>query len=111
MWPDLVSNPRPPTCESGALPTALCGPAQRHGRTSVSFVFCHFSCPYMPAFQNVYLQLMLDTEDNPVSLNGNTLSSLFLLSSEVNKVSRQYRIKYMCRDICMLFILQQNYFF
>ena len=28
MWPDRVSNPGPPTYESGALPTALCGPAR-----------------------------------------------------------------------------------
>ena len=27
MLPDRVSNPRPLTYESGALPTALCGPA------------------------------------------------------------------------------------
>ena len=27
MWPDRVSNPGPPTYESGALPIALCGPA------------------------------------------------------------------------------------
>ena len=27
MWPDRVSNPGPPTYESGALPTALRGPA------------------------------------------------------------------------------------
>ena len=27
MWPDRVSNPGPLTCESGALPTALRGPA------------------------------------------------------------------------------------
>ena len=27
MWPDQVSNPEPLTYESGALPTALCGPA------------------------------------------------------------------------------------
>ena len=27
MLPDLVSNPGPLTYESGALPTALCGPA------------------------------------------------------------------------------------
>ena len=27
MWPDQVSNPGPLTYESGALPTALCGPA------------------------------------------------------------------------------------
>ena len=28
MWPDWVSNPGPPTYESGALPIALRGPAQ-----------------------------------------------------------------------------------
>ena len=28
MWPDRVSNPGPLTYESGALPTALCGPAK-----------------------------------------------------------------------------------
>ena len=27
MWPDWVSNPGPLTYESGALPTAICGPA------------------------------------------------------------------------------------
>ena len=27
MWPDQVSNPGPPTYESGALPTVLRGPA------------------------------------------------------------------------------------
>ena len=27
MWPDRVLNPGPLTYESGALPTALCGPA------------------------------------------------------------------------------------
>ena len=29
MWPDRVSNPGPLTYESGALPTALRGPAAR----------------------------------------------------------------------------------
>ena len=29
MWPDRVSNPGPLTYESGALPTALRGPAKR----------------------------------------------------------------------------------
>ena len=29
MWPDRVSNPGPLTYESGALPTALRGPADR----------------------------------------------------------------------------------
>ena len=28
MWPDRVLNPTPLTYESGALPIALCGPAQ-----------------------------------------------------------------------------------
>ena len=30
MWPDPVSNPGPLTYESGALPTALCGPANKN---------------------------------------------------------------------------------
>ena len=30
MWPDRVSNPGPPTYESGALPTALRDPAHVH---------------------------------------------------------------------------------
>ena len=32
MLPDRVSNPGPPTYESGALPIALRGPAVRRGR-------------------------------------------------------------------------------
>ena len=28
MWPDRVSNPGPPTYESGALPIALRGPSK-----------------------------------------------------------------------------------
>ena len=31
MWPDRVSNPGPLTYESGALPTALRGPAPTEG--------------------------------------------------------------------------------
>ena len=30
MWPDRVSIPGPLTYESGALPTALCGPARMY---------------------------------------------------------------------------------
>ena len=33
MWPDLVSNPGPLTYESGALPTALRGPAPIHRKS------------------------------------------------------------------------------
>ena len=35
MWPDRVSNPGPLTYESGALPTALCGPAMMLVLTAV----------------------------------------------------------------------------
>ena len=48
MWPDRVSNPGPLTYESGALPTALRGPAVLHINTSYSLevmdqtrFFCH----------------------------------------------------------------------
>ena len=39
MWPDRVSNPGPPTYESGALPIALRGPAcvQWNGLSFSSF--------------------------------------------------------------------------
>ena len=37
MWPDQVSNPGPLTYESGALPTALRGPALiQEGQLSVT---------------------------------------------------------------------------
>ena len=36
MWPDQVSNPGPLTYESGALPTALRGPAQNQGPTGIA---------------------------------------------------------------------------
>ena len=36
MLPDRVSNPGPLTYESGALPTALCGPAYELGHTLMS---------------------------------------------------------------------------
>ena len=52
MLPDRVSNPGPLTHESGALPTALRGPAQRlcdfascdeaesHGQSPQEAIFC-----------------------------------------------------------------------
>ena len=36
MWPDRVSNPGPLTCESGALPNALRGPASKICTSRVS---------------------------------------------------------------------------
>ena len=39
MWPDRVSNPGPLTYESGALPTALCGPALKHVREREELMF------------------------------------------------------------------------
>ena len=38
MWPDWVSNPGPLTYESGALPTALRGPAERLKKRVTDFV-------------------------------------------------------------------------
>ena len=45
MWPDRVSNPGPPTYESGALPIALRGPAIRSYSICKSnkFHFCFFA--------------------------------------------------------------------
>ena len=36
MLPDRVSNPGPLTYESGALPIALCGPAEDHIHTDIT---------------------------------------------------------------------------
>ena len=44
MWPDRVSNPGPLTYESGALPTALRGPAGAKMKMPEFFPFC--SCTY-----------------------------------------------------------------
>ena len=44
MWPDRVSNPGPLTCESGALPTALWGPAQ--GTQATVFKPLKFYCNF-----------------------------------------------------------------
>ena len=43
MWPDRVSNPGPLTYESGALPTALRGPAYTCQKTDT----CNFVTKYM----------------------------------------------------------------
>ena len=46
MWPDRVSNPGPPTYESGALPTAQRSPA--------SYVRQSFACnPFLIAYISV----------------------------------------------------------
>ena len=34
MWPDRVSNPGPPTYESGALPIVLRGPSNYFSQTN-----------------------------------------------------------------------------
>ena len=38
MWPDRVSNPGPPTYESGALPIALRGPADFDVKSGQSLI-------------------------------------------------------------------------
>ena len=45
MLPDRVSNPGPPTYESGALPIALRGPAETNEIKGVSLVHDTFSWP------------------------------------------------------------------
>ena len=39
MWPDRVSNPGPPTYESGALPIVLRGPASCERNNMIVFSF------------------------------------------------------------------------
>ena len=63
MLPDRVSNPRPLTYESGALPIALCGPAPTHEivRKNVIFAFTfsigiiHYDI-CLPCMQTIILQ-------------------------------------------------------
>ena len=43
MWPNRVSNPGPLTCESGALPTALRGPAHISKWKLILHYFVDFS--------------------------------------------------------------------
>ena len=52
MWPVRVSNPEPLTYESGALPTALHGPA-------VNLVFGILGLPGMPNTNNWLLFVLL----------------------------------------------------
>ena len=51
MWPDRVSNPGPLTCESGALPIALRGPASFKCYTEKDMIFgqnCHHEGRNLP---------------------------------------------------------------
>ena len=48
MWPDRVSNPGPPTYESGALPIALRGPAFVTEKSSLKII-SHYS-PHLQLF-------------------------------------------------------------
>ena len=43
MWPDRVSNPGPLTYESGALPTALRGPASSDQGQGHRDILLHFN--------------------------------------------------------------------
>ena len=49
MWPDRVSNPGPLTYESGALPTALRGPAACVENKSSGICSCKYSSVYVIA--------------------------------------------------------------
>ena len=63
MWPDRVSNPGPPTYESGALPIALRGPAikmmnvggRADGRWTVGWAGVNISFPehHSEIFRNI----------------------------------------------------------
>ena len=58
MWPDRVSNPGPLTYESGALPTALRGPAiGQVNNYSSRFIVCQLSTPDKPSYRSVTQKL------------------------------------------------------
>ena len=67
MWPDRVSNPGPPTYESGALPIALRGPA-----------LCLFE------FSQSKPLLQIDTLLHPSRVNSITRSDLMEYKSELH---------------------------
>ena len=50
MWPDRVSNPGPQTYESGALPTALRGPAYNTWCYVSKFKQFHLFILFMPYY-------------------------------------------------------------
>ena len=55
MWPDRVSNPGPPTYESGALPIALRGPANKYISIFSHKVIKHFTVDLL----NELIKLMM----------------------------------------------------
>ena len=59
MWPDGVSNPRPLTYESDALPTALRGPAAGYRGVVRPNTFSKQVPPRKKYMWNVYMMLFL----------------------------------------------------
>ena len=55
MWPDRVSNPGPLTYESGALPTALCGPAQGMGTYILCVTYLLIIMYLLEKFDQIYV--------------------------------------------------------
>ena len=73
MWPDRVSNPGPLTYESGALPTALCGPARKRERERESRIKLNYCntiklAKVLNANCNIFLVLYLELLEFTISL-------------------------------------------
>ena len=51
MWPDRLSNPGPLTYESGALPTALHGPATKGNNSRRDFLFASLDDIILPKWE------------------------------------------------------------
>ena len=70
MWPDWVSNPGPLTYESGALPTALRGPADEaalyESALFVPFFFVFSVCA--ASMRYFHLFIIFYTQKNAVSI-------------------------------------------
>ena len=60
MWPDRVSNPGPPTYESGALPIALRGPAYEY----IVNIIILWKCPYILGQFSGYLIFLRQCKEN-----------------------------------------------
>ena len=85
MWPDRVSNPGPPTYESGALPIALRGPATLNYAGIFDF-FCMLSNYISLVSRNS------DTDPQNISLISSSVSVGQKTCSSKGVIIDRYRI-------------------
>ena len=77
MWPDQVSNPGPLTNESGALPTALHGPATTVGERQE----CLLSLTLFNIFLERIMSDALEEHEVKVSIGDRNITSLWFAAT------------------------------